>query len=234
MQIIFLLVELCLPEIAQKLAGHDSGELRSKLLRSGMWLLVLALLIFGWSLFSHLVVQRLPASQFNPFELSIFTAWLLVVTGLGLLVLSRYEYPKKTCGDKDQSAGVANTQNFPLTTNKQDSPILHDGVVKTKTIRLKDCLDGVVPDEEWDFFVADQYCRVINNSVAGSKLYVNHLLVAQNRTKMHFGLHKQPALQAVITDLSGKRHDVTVFFRAWLHIKIRVVVNGQNLNECFV
>jgi len=241
MQVILLLIEFFLPEIAKQLAGKDSDSLRRRLSRSGMLLLVLALLIFAWSLFDHMAVQNLPLGQFDPFGLSIFTAWLLIMTGLGLLMLSRHENskglmkpinrPPRTIINLQQVTGA----EILVSPCSIQIPIVpHQRVIKTKIIGFRDCFDGVVPDAEWGFFIADQYCRVVNNSVSGSRLYVNDLLAAQDRTKMRFGLHTQPALQAKIIDTAGKGHEVAIYFRAWLHIRIRVVVNGKYISEKFV
>ena len=234
MQIILLLIELFIPEIAQKLSGDSSAVLRSRLLHAAIGLLALALLIIAWALFSHLVVKQLPVGQFDPVDPSVFTAWLLAMIGLGLLVLSRYEYSEKRCGNVDQSLEVDNTQDCSLIPDAQVTRGLHQGVVKTKTINLQECLDGTVPSEEWSFFVAGQYCRLVNNMASGSMLYVNNSLVAQNTNKMRFGTHKQPDLRTKITDKSGNEYEVAIFFRAWLHIRVRVAINGKYLSEKLV
>lgn len=237
MQVILLLIELFIPEIAQRLSGSDSASLRNRLLRAAIGLLAMALLIFGWELFSHLVLKQLLMNQFNPFSLSIFTAWLLGMIGLSLLLLSRFEQPSqasKVHGESGRDAPTVNVLDSSQISNMQDSPHFHCGVVKTKKIKLKDCLEGEVPDEEWSFFIANQYCRLICNSVSGSRLYVSHLLVAQNKTKMRFGLHKKPDLQAKIISTSGNEYEVKIFYRAWLHIRVRVAINGKYISEKFV
>lgn len=234
MQIIFLLLELFLPEIARQLSGDAAGTLRKRLFRSGIGILVLALLIFCWTLFSHVFVQRLPVNQFNPFDFSIFTAWILVMSGLGLFMLSRYESPQKIGVTVERTANTSSME-APLSLScNQTIPDSHYGIVKTKTIEWRDFLSGAVPDEEWGFFIAEQYCKVVNNSVLGSKLYVNSSLVAQNPTPTRFGRCKHAGLQATICDTAGTKYEVAIFFRAWLHIKIRVAINGKHLSENFV
>lgn len=234
MQIIFLLIEIFLPEIAQKLAGRNSDQLRSKLVRSGLRLLILASLIFGWLLFSHRVLKRLPWNQFNPFELPMFTVWLLAATGLSLLSLSRYEYPQKTQEDNNQSALVNNPQKLQLKAYAESVPNFHQGIIKVKAIKFQDCLNGVVPNEAWGFWVGDQYCKLVNNSVTGSALYVNNKLVAKDNVKMQFGSARQERLRVIISDSVGGNYDIAIFFRAWLHIRIRVAVNGKYISDKFV
>jgi hypothetical protein len=234
MQIIFLLIELFLPEIAQKLAGDNSAELRSRLAHSGYGLLVLALLILGWLLFAHLMLQRLPLNRFNFINFPVFTVGLLAICGIGLLMLSRHEQLSEKQEQSNQDALVDDAQSELVEADILSLDTLSRGVIKTKKIKLKDCLGGVVPEQEWEFAIANQYCKLVNNPASGSRLYVNQALIAQNSTPMRFGRHKESSLQACIVDATGRKYQVAIFFSAWLHIKVRIVVNGKYLVQSFV
>jgi hypothetical protein len=95
MDLLILLLEPFLPEIAAKLAGKNTVPLRKRLLRSGLFFLLIALLFVLWTLFTHLVLNSLPLNQFDSFDIKIYMAWLFGATGIGLLIILLFQKSNK-------------------------------------------------------------------------------------------------------------------------------------------
>lgn len=89
MDLLILLLEPFLPEIAAKLAGKNSVPLRKRLFRSGLFLIVIGLIMVLYELFVHLVLLGLPLNQFDFFYSPILTVWLFGASGIWLLLISR-------------------------------------------------------------------------------------------------------------------------------------------------
>jgi len=91
MDILILLLEPFLPEIAAKLAGKNVVPLRKRLFRSGSLLILISLLIVLYELSVYLFLMKLPLNQFDLFYSTMLTAWLFGGTGIALLIILLYE-----------------------------------------------------------------------------------------------------------------------------------------------
>lgn len=88
MDLVILLLEPFLPEIAAKLAEKNTVSLCKRLFRSGLLLIVIGLVIVLYELFVHLVLLDLPLNQFDLIYSTMLSARLFGASGISLLLIS--------------------------------------------------------------------------------------------------------------------------------------------------
>ena len=101
MELLFLLLEPFLPELASKLGGKNAAPLCKRLFHSGLSMLFIAMLFLLLAFFEHIIIDGLPLNKFDFFDIKIYMAWLFGGLGLGLLLSAVY-YQSKT---QDNSNG---------------------------------------------------------------------------------------------------------------------------------
>ncbi len=94
-------------------------------------------------------------------------------------------------------------------------------------------MKGANPSETWVFSSGDLHGEVINAWRTGIRLIINGNVMAEN-DKMVALDASRPMLEATFTDAAGVAHQIEVYVRAVLAVKIRVVVDGVSLSDGLV
>lgn len=241
MQIILLLIEIFMPEIAAQLATGKGLSVRKKLQRAGLGLVIVACIIATISVYLHVVLHGLPLTQIDLLTGGPLTAVMLLIVGVSLLMAADSTAIANSSESDSQEMSEA-TVDRAVEINRPDGEIWSayldarkqpsaERLVKLKTIHLSDCAKGVMPSEAWIFFTCGHAFLVVHKVETGSQLWMDDMPVDHNAEKMHFGIKKNPCLRASIKEAGA---EIVVYFRAHLHIRIKVSLNGNWLNDEFV
>ena len=94
-------------------------------------------------------------------------------------------------------------------------------------------LVGGNPRDEWEFQVGDVHCKLLNEWRGGAKLFVNGVIVANDKRLFEVSGRK-PMLSAGVADEIDVVRTVEVYIRAILSVKARIDIDGVPISNGFV
>lgn len=234
-QLLLLLIELFLPDIAAALGGPDSAPLRNRLLRAGLWLIVLAALLLSFHM-----VDLSEGISFKQLSQVSFAAVAIVLVvgfvGMGLILLSRIEPEVKLINghEKKIEATDATATNDVHLVDAVFNRESGRRAYKCQSASWRDymsILSGATPENVWLLEIDGVEFQVRIGILTGARLTFNNTVCDQLRRNPGFS-STSPLLSSVVSDQKGRTRKIEIFLGGTVAMKIEANVDGEPVRSC--